>query len=122
MMFQFEHMAADNHFVKWFPKKFKPINLKKPLSKWQNGLNGKGWNTLYLENHDQVRSVSRFGHPDWYIESAKMLATMLYFQQGTPFIYQGQEIGMTNANFQLLSDYRDIESLNIYSCRNRKYL
>lgn len=122
MMFQFEHMAADNHFVKWFPKKFKPMNLKKPLSKWQNGLNGKGWNTLYLENHDQTRSVSRFGHPDWYSESAKMLATMLYFQQGTPFIYQGQEIGMTNANFTELSDYKDIESLNIYRLARKKLL
>lgn len=114
MMFQFDHMAADNHLVKWFPKKFRPINLKKPLSVWQNGLNGRGWNTLYLENHDQARSVSRFGHPDFHDESAKMLATMLYFQQGTPFIYQGQEIGMTNAGFKDLSDYQDIESLNIY--------
>jgi oligo-1,6-glucosidase len=114
MMFQFDHMAADCHFVKWFPKPFHPINLKKPLSKWQLGLNGRGWNTLYLENHDQARSISRFGHPDWHDESAKMLATLIYFQQGTPFIYQGQEIGMTNAHFTELSQYRDIESLNIY--------
>ncbi|HOO44011.1 MAG TPA: alpha-glucosidase, partial [Bacillota bacterium] len=114
MVFQFEHMAADNHVVKWFIKKFKPMNLKKPLSKWQNKLNGKGWNTLYLENHDQSRSISRFGSPDKRFESGTMLATMLYFQQGTPFIYQGQEIGMINASFEKLEQYQDIETHNIY--------
>lgn len=120
MLFQFDHMAADNYFVKWFPKKFKPKNLKKPLAKWQNELNGFGWNTLYLENHDQVRSVSRFGNTLWHNQSAKMLATMLFFQQGTPFIYQGQEIGMTNADFNDLSEYKDIESLNIYQIARKK--
>ncbi len=114
MVFQFEHMGADNHYVKWFMKKFKPFNLKKPLAKWQNKLNGKGWNTLYLENHDQSRSINRFGSLDYYYESATMLATMLYFQQGTPFIYQGQEIGMTNSSFENLEDYQDIETHNIY--------
>lgn len=114
MVFQFDHMAADNHKVKWFMKKFKPMNLKKPLSKWQNQLNGKGWNTLYLESHDQPRSLSRFGSMNYHYESATMLATMLYFQQGTPFIYQGQEIGMTNAAFEDLKDYQDIETHNIY--------
>ncbi len=114
MVFQFDHMAADNHYVKWFMKKFKPMNLKKPLSKWQNQLNGKGWNTLYLENHDQSRSINRFGSLDHRYESATMLATMLYFQQGTPFIYQGQEIGMTNVSFEKLNDYKDIETHNIY--------
>jgi len=107
-------MAADNHYVKWFMKKFKPMNLKKPLSKWQNKLNGKGWNTLYLENHDQSRSIDRFGSLDMRYESATMLATMLYFQQGTPFIYQGQELGMTNVSFEKLTDYKDIETQNIY--------
>lgn len=114
MVFQFDHMAADNHFVKWFIKRFKPMNLKKPLSRWQNELNGNGWNTLYLENHDQSRSVSRFGSEKFHFQSATMLATMLYFQQGTPFIYQGQELGMTNARFENLDDYRDIETHNIY--------
>ena len=114
MMFQFDHMNADNFLIKWFPRKFKPIRLKRALSKWQNGLNGFGWNTLYLENHDQPRSLSRFGHPDYEILSAKLLATIIYFQQGTPFIYQGQEIGMTNAHFTDLDDYRDIESKRIY--------
>ncbi len=120
MLFQFDHMAADNYFVKWFPKKFRPINLKKPLAKWQNELNGYGWNTLYLENHDQVRSVSRFGDTEMRNQSAKMLATMLFFQQGTPFIYQGQEIGMTNADFKALNEYKDIESLNIYQIARKK--
>ncbi|MCK4552286.1 MAG: alpha-glucosidase [Tenericutes bacterium] len=115
MVFQFDHMAADNHYVKWFMKKFKSINLKKSLSKWQNKLNGKGWNTLYLENHDQSRSINRFGSLEYHYESATMLATMLYFQQGTPFIYQGQEIGMTNVSYEHLDDYQDIETHNIYA-------
>jgi len=115
MVFQFDHMAADNYFVKWFMRKFRPIQLKKPLSKWQVGLQGKGWNSLYLENHDQPRSISRFGNLKYYYESATMLATMLYFQQGTPYIYQGQEIGMLNVSFENLDDYRDIETKNIYT-------
>jgi oligo-1,6-glucosidase len=112
MLFQFDHMAADNYVVKWFIKKFKPFNLKKALSKWQREL--EGWNTLYLENHDQARSINRFGDLSFYYESATMLATIIYFQQGTPFIYQGQEIGMTNADFTKLEDYQDIETHNIY--------
>ncbi|MDT8337336.1 MAG: alpha-glucosidase [Candidatus Izemoplasmatales bacterium] len=112
MVFQFDHMAADNHVVKWFIKKFKPFNMKKPLSKWQRELNG--WNTLYLENHDQSRSINRFGDLRFYYESATMLATMIYFQQGTPFIYQGQEIGMANSSFENLTQYKDIETHNIY--------
>ncbi|MFA7076627.1 MAG: alpha-glucosidase [Candidatus Izemoplasmatales bacterium] len=119
MVFQFDHMAADNHVVKWFIKKFKPFNLKKPLSKWQKELNG--WNTLYLENHDQGRSISRFGNMDYYYQSATLLATIIYFQQGTPFIYQGQEIGMTNAHYTELSQYQDIETHNIYKL-GRKFL
>ena len=112
MVFQFDHMAADNHLIKWFIKKFKPINLKKALSKWQLELDG--WNTLYLENHDQGRSISRFGDMNYYYQSATLLATIIYFQQGTPFIYQGQEIGMTNAHYTELSQYQDIETHNIY--------
>ncbi len=113
MVFQFDHMSVDNYF-KWFLKKFKPINLKKSLSKWQKALYPNGWNSLYLENHDQPRSISRFGNQDYYYESATLLATMLYFQQGTPFIYQGQEIGMVNAGFDELTDYKDIETQNVY--------
>jgi oligo-1,6-glucosidase len=114
MIFQFDHMAVDNVLVKWFLRPFKPIRLKKALSKWQNQINGKGWNTLYFENHDQPRSVSRFGNPDYHFESSSMLATFLFFQQGTPFIYQGQEIGMTNPPFTRLEQYKDVETHNIY--------
>jgi len=121
MVFQFDHMNADCFFVKWLPRKFRMIRLKRPLSKWQNGLQGKGWNTLYLENHDQPRSVSRFGSDAYHKESAKMLATMIYFQQGTPFIYQGQEIGMKNAGFDNLEDYQDIETHNMYKMLRKMF-
>ena len=114
MVFQFDHMGADNYFVKWFPRKFKLKRLKKALSKWQYALEGKGWNSLYLENHDQPRSINRFGSLTHRKESAKMLATYIFFQQGTPFIYQGQEIGMTNAHFTSLEEYNDVETHNIY--------
>jgi len=114
MVFQFDHMAADCHFVKWFHKPYRVIHLKRPLFLWQTRLQDKGWNSLYLENHDQPRSVSRFGSEILRHASAKMLATMLYFQQGTPYVYQGQEIGMINARFDSLSQLRDIESLNMY--------
>lgn len=114
MIFQFDHMAADNFLIKWFVRKFKLIRLKKALSKWQYQINGRGWNTLYFENHDQPRSVSRFGNENYRYHSATMLATYLFFQQGTPFIYQGQEIGMLNAHFTNLDQYQDIETLNVY--------
>ncbi len=114
MVFQFDHMSADN-FFKWFIRPFKPRRLMNALTKWQDTINGKGWNTLYWENHDQPRVVSRFGDSERYhYQSATMLATVLYFQQGTPFIYQGQEIGMTNPQFTDLSDYQDIETHRIY--------
>jgi oligo-1,6-glucosidase len=114
-------MNADCFLVKWLPRKFSMMRLKKPLSKWQNGLQGKGWNTLYLENHDQPRSVSRFGSDAYHQESAKMLATMIFFQQGTPFIYQGQEIGMKNAGFESLEDYQDIETHNMYKMLRKMF-
>ena len=114
MVFQFDHMAADNFLVKWFPKKFKLKKLKNALSKWQYALNGKGWNSLYFENHDQPRSINRFGSLKYHEKSAKMLATYLFFQQGTPFIYQGEEIGMTNPDFVNLDEYRDVETFTIY--------
>lgn len=114
MVFQFDHMAADNYYIKWFLRKYKPKRLKAAMRKWQSALSGRGWNSLYLENHDQPRSVNRFGSLQYRAESAKMLAAYLLFQQGTPFIYQGQEIGMTNAHFTSLSQYRDVETHNIY--------
>ena len=82
------------------------------MSKWQTQLQGKGWNSLYLNNHDQPRMVSRFGNDNKYrIESAKMLATLLHMMQGTPYIYQGEELGMTNVKFDSIDDYKDIETL-----------
>lgn len=114
MLFQFDHMGVDNIVVKWFLRKFKPVRLKKALSKWQYQINGRGWNTLYFNNHDQPRSLSRFGDLNYPYQSATMLATYLFFQQGTPFIYQGEEIGMTNAHFTDLSQYKDVETQNIY--------
>lgn len=114
MLFQFDHMAVDNFYVKWFLRKFKPLRLKKALSKWQEAINGKGWNTLYFNNHDQPRSLSRFGNESNPYHSATFLATFLFFEQGTPFIYQGEEIGMTNAHFSTLEQYKDVETHNIY--------
>jgi oligo-1,6-glucosidase len=114
MIFQFDHMGADNFLVKWFPRKFNLRKLKKAMSKWQYALENKGWNSLYFENHDQPRSINRFGSLEYHKESAKMLATYLLCHQGTPYIYQGQEIGMTNPNFEKLEDYKDIETKNIY--------
>ena len=85
------------------------------MTRWQKELEGRGWNSLYLSNHDQPRPVSRFGDDGRYrVESAKMLATFLHMLQGTPYIYQGEEIGMTNVAFESIDDYRDIETLNMY--------
>ena len=116
MVFQFEHMEVDDlDGNKWDNKKWSLLELKQILSRWQVGLAGGGWNSLYLNNHDRPRMVSRFGDDKIYrIESAKMLATLLHMMSGTPYIYQGEEIGMTNAGFDAIEDYRDIETLNIY--------
>lgn len=115
MVFQFEHMELDSGADKWDLKPWKLTDLKAVFNKWQTGLQGKGWNSLYLNNHDQPRMVSRFGNDGEYREiSAKMLGTFLHMQQGTPFIYQGEEIGMTNVRFPSVEDYKDIEILNMY--------
>jgi oligo-1,6-glucosidase len=114
MVFHFEHMDADSFLTKWIHRKFKLTRLKKPLSKWQYALNKEGWNSLYLENHDQPRSINRFGSLKYRIPSAKMLATYFFCQKGTPYIYQGQEIGMTNAHYTSIEQYNDIETLNMY--------
>jgi oligo-1,6-glucosidase len=115
MLFHFEHMAVDTINNKWFIRRFRPKRLKKVLNRWQIAFKNQGWNALYLENHDQPRSVSRFGNDQKYhAQSAKMLATLTFLQRGTPYIYQGQEIGMTNANFESLEQYKDIETHNIY--------
>ena len=116
MVFQFEHMDIGNgEFGKWHKNSFKLTELKRIMTKWQKGLENNGWNSLYWNNHDQPRVVSRFGDDKKYWnKSAKMLATCLHMMQGTPYIYQGEEIGMTNVSFEKLSDYKDIEILNAY--------
>jgi oligo-1,6-glucosidase len=115
MIFHFEHMDIDKDFEKVAQKPFNLLELKKILSKWQKELGDDAWNSLYWNNHDQPRVVSHFGNDRNYWEkSAKMLATCLYFQRGTPYIYQGEEIGMTNVAFASIEDYRDIGVLNTY--------
>ena len=120
MVFQFEHMgegvASKSHFGKWDREKLPLSEWKGILSRWQIELEGKAWNSLYLSNHDQPRCVSSFGNdaPKYRVLSAKMLGTCLHMMQGTPYVYQGEELGMTNACFDHLEDYRDIESINAY--------
>lgn len=116
MVFQFEHMGLDyGDKGKWSPVDWDFVELKKILIKWQVGLNDKGWNSIYFMNHDQPRTVSRFGNDQAYREvSAKMLAICLLTMKGTPYIYQGDEIGMTNYPFESVSELRDVEALNRY--------
>ena len=116
MVFQFEHVDLDSGpGGKWDLKPLKLTDLKNNFTKWQTGLEDIGWNSLYLNNHDQPRMVSRFGDDQQYrVESAKMLATFLHMLKGTPYIYQGEEIGMTNVRFDSIDDYKDIETLNMY--------
>lgn len=116
MVFQFEHMDLDSgEGGKWDVKPCSLLTLKQNLTKWQKALEQTGWNSLYWNNHDQPRVVSRFGNDKAYrIESAKMLATVLHMMKGTPYIYQGEEIGMTNVHFDSIDKYRDIETLNMY--------
>ncbi len=124
MIFQFEHVVIDHGPCgKYSDRRFRLQDLVSVMSRWQEGLYGKGWNSLYLENHDQPRSVSRFGNdtdPKAWDKSAKMLATALHMLQGTPYIYQGQEIGMTNPGFLKLGDYRDIEAMQAYEIYVKK--
>jgi oligo-1,6-glucosidase len=116
MIFQFEQVELDGgETFKWNDRKIILVELKEVLSRWQSKLFGRAWNSLYWCNHDQPRIVSRLGEEGKYREkSAKMLATCLHFMQGTPYIYQGEELGMTNAPFADISDYRDLESINAY--------
>jgi oligo-1,6-glucosidase len=116
MVFQFEHVDLDaGPGGKWDLRPLKLADLRNNFTKWQKGLEEVGWNSLYLNNHDQPRMVSRFGNDKEYrVESAKMLATFLHTLKGTPYIYQGEELGMTNVRFDTIDDYRDIEILNMY--------
>ena len=121
MMFNFQlvgHIWTNNDLGKFEPNIPNLLELKKIFKDWQIKLKDKGWNTLFWENHDLARCISNYGNDRFYrVESAKALAYMLYFQQGTPYIYQGQEIGMVNAYFSKLEDYQDIDSLNFYEDR-----
>ena len=117
MVFQFEHVGLDDdENMKWSTKKMPLVPLKENLSKWQKGLNKVAWNSLYFCNHDQPRIVSRLGsEKDEYRElSAKCIATCLHMMQGTPYVYQGEELGMTNTVFNSVKDFRDLESINAY--------
>ena len=116
MVFQFEHVDVHGKYGKWNNQRMPLTSLKKILSKWQNELFGKAWNSLFWDNHDQPRAVSRFGDdsPEYRVVSAKMLATCLHMMHGTPYIYQGEELGMTNYPFESPADFKDIESVHAY--------
>ena len=117
MVFQFEHVESGcGDYGKWTTQKYDFKEFKNIMIKWQEKLQGKAWNSLFLGNHDQPRSVSRFGNdnPVYRETSAKMLATCIHMMQGTPYVYQGEELGMTNIYFDKLEDYRDIESINYF--------
>ena len=116
MVFQFEHVDGHGKYGKWTDEKMPLPELKRIMSRWQTELYGKAWNSLFWDNHDQPRVVSRFGNdsPQYRERSAKMLATCLHMMQGTPYIYQGEELGMTNYPFASMDEFRDIESINAY--------
>jgi oligo-1,6-glucosidase len=117
MVFQFEHVALDQGASKWDLVPLDLRLLKASLNRWQVGLADVGWNSLYWDNHDQPRAVSRFGSdaPEHRVASAKLLATVLHLHRGTPYVYQGEELGMTNTPFAGVTDFRDIESLNYHA-------
>ena len=114
LMFHFDHMMADCIFTEYIQRPFKLTRLKRAFRKWQKELNGRAWNTLYLENHDHPRVISRYGNEKFHRESGTMLAVCYLFQQGTPFVYQGQEIGMTNIRLDSIDKYIDVSSKNNY--------
>ena len=116
MVFQFEHVRLDQGAHKYDLRPLKLPDLKASMAAWQAGLAGRGWNSLYFGNHDQPRSVSRFGDDGQHrVASAKTLATVLHLHQGTPYVFQGDELGMANAPFTAISDYRDIQALRFYA-------
>ena len=117
MVFQFEHVSLDSGpRGKWDVRPLQLVDLKASLGRWQAGLAATGWNSLYWDNHDQPRAVSRFGDDgEFRVVSAKMLATVLHLHRGTPYVYQGEELGMTNMPFDDPSEFRDIESINFYA-------
>jgi oligo-1,6-glucosidase len=115
LMFHFQHIESDAFLIDFLQKKFDLKSMKRAFSSWQNKINGKAWNTLYIENHDHPRIISRYGSEKYRTESGKMLANMYMLQQGTPFIYQGQEIGMLNTRLDSIDDYSDVFVKNNYN-------
>jgi oligo-1,6-glucosidase len=117
MVFQFEHVQVDQGpGGRWDVQPLRLVDLKASFGRWQAGLAEKGWNSLYWNNHDQPRAVSRFGsdEPAHRVLSAKLLGTILHLHRGTPYVYQGEELGMTNVPFASIEEFRDIESVNHY--------
>lgn len=120
MVFQFEHVSLSSNpgkrLGKWNDAPVKLTDLKRALSRWQVELDGQGWNSLYWNNHDQPRAVSRFANddPKYRVRAAKMLGTTLHMMQGTPYVYEGEELGMTNVHYTSLDQYEDLESINSY--------
>ena len=118
MVFHFDHMHLDYDENGKYARSRVPLpELKRVMTEWQEKMHAcNGWNSLYWSNHDQARAVSRFGNesPEYRVDSAKMLGTVLHMMQGTPYVYEGEELGMTNAHFTSLDQYRDIEALDIY--------
>ncbi|MBQ2146467.1 MAG: alpha-glucosidase [Oscillospiraceae bacterium] len=112
MMISFDHMSADCFIVDTLVLPFSLRKLKRVMGHWQHILHGKGWNALYIENHDHPRIISRYGSEKYRTESGKSLATMCFMQSGTPFIYQGQEIGMTNSSQDSMLNFRDVQTFN----------
>jgi oligo-1,6-glucosidase len=111
-MIAFNHMEADCFMTDMIRRPFNLKKMKKAFTEWQDKLNGKAWNALYIENHDHARIISRYGSEDYPVESGKMLAAMYMLQRGTPFIYQGQEIGMLNIDLPDLDSYEDVQTIN----------
>jgi oligo-1,6-glucosidase len=116
MVFQFEHVGLDHGVSKWDLRPLHIRDLKASFGRWQAGLAEAGWNSLYWDNHDQPRAVSRFGDdsPEFRRASATCLATLLHLHRGTPYVYQGEELGMANYPFAGIEDFRDVESVNQY--------
>lgn len=112
MMINFSHMEADCFITDFLQKPFDLLKLKKAFTKWQKAMYGKGWNALYMENHDHPRVISRYGSEKYRVESGKSIAASYLFQRGTPFVYQGQEIGMLNTPLESLDEYKDIMTHN----------
>lgn len=112
MMINFSHMEADCFITDFIQMPFDLLKLKKAFTKWQKAMYGKGWNALYMENHDHPRVISRYGSEKYRVESGKSIAASYLFQRGTPFVYQGQEIGMLNTPLESLDEYKDIMTHN----------